>query len=467
MYVHQMSVALEACLAGHLLAVLPEFVARAFVREGELRHLAFGDLPPTALYATYARAHASDERVRAVVAAVAEARATAVERDLAAAAPSVRQVARLPARTATDDDDWLAGGDALFARGENRAAHALYDEALHARQTSGGDSVVDGARHVGRIARLLVSEGKYEEAERRCSEALVGLAGTDALVAALLEATAALACCFRGDEARAREGLDRARAFASVELPHAGRAAHRMRALVQRTEGNLLVALGRHNDAIAAYGKGAEAAAASGDTWEHSIALFNLAEAHAMLGHLDGVSEFLDAATREKTQIGDRWGLAHVHQVRARVELGNQHADRAIEEVTRALQLSAGLGDPKLVSACNATLGEVLLARGERDEARRAFDLARTDAEQCGARAETIRALVGLSAVDLERGKHASARRCAEKALALARQGNARFIVARTLIALADVASAEERHAEAAALYRDALSDKREQGRFL
>jgi tetratricopeptide (TPR) repeat protein len=186
-----------------------------------------------------------------------------------------------------------------------------------------------------------------------------------------------------------------------------------------------------------------------------------------MLGHLDQVSEFLDAATREKDQIGDRWGLAHVHQLRARVELGNQHADSAIEEVMRALQLSAGLGDPKLVSACNATLGEVLLARGERDEARRAFDLARTDAEQCGARAETIRALVGLSAVDLERGKHASARRCAEKALALARQGNARFIVARTLIALADVASAEERHAEAAALYRDALVDKREQGRFL
>jgi DNA-binding transcriptional LysR family regulator len=460
MYVHQTSVALEACLNGSLLAVLPEFAARGFVRQGELRRLVFDGLLPTGLYATYARIHARDARVCGVVEAVAEARAAAVEQAVREDATSLRPVARLPAQTGIHDHDdaWLASGEALFTRGELQAARVAYDEALASRRVKEGASTVDGARHMLCISRLLVSEGKYEEVERRCEETLLRLGGADPHLAALLGATAALACSFRGDEVRARAALDRARKVAIEEVGHGGRAFHRMRALVQRAEGNLLVVCGRPHDALQAYREGADAAAAGDDTWEHSIALFNLAEAYVMLGDGGRAKELLDAATREKETIGDRWGLAHVHQLRARVELSDQRPERAIEEIRLALQLAVGLTDPRLISTCNATLGEAHLASGDHEEAQRAFDLARDDAERCGARAEIIRAWVGLSATDLGRAKHASAKRWAKKALELAREGGGRLALATTLATLADVASGEDRHPEAAALYRDALA---------
>ncbi len=80
MYVDEPSVALEVCLAGHLLAVLPEFVARGHARQEALRHLPFDGLASTPLYATFARAHAGDARVRAVVGAVQEARSAVEDR---------------------------------------------------------------------------------------------------------------------------------------------------------------------------------------------------------------------------------------------------------------------------------------------------------------------------------------------------------------------------------------------------
>jgi tetratricopeptide (TPR) repeat protein len=129
-----------------------------------------------------------------------------------------------------------------------------------------------------------------------------------------------------------------------------------------------------------------------------------------------------------------------------------------------ALQLAVDLGDPKLVSMCNATLGEAHLARGELDEAHRTFELARRDAEQCGACAEELRALIGLSAADLRCDRRSGARRRAEQARVLAvRQGaGSGPVLAAALIALANVASADERHAEAASLYRDALAAQQE-----
>jgi DNA-binding transcriptional LysR family regulator/predicted negative regulator of RcsB-dependent stress response len=467
MYVHQLSVVLEVCLSGHLLAVLPEFVARALVRDGSLRRLSFADLPSTPLYATYARAHAANARVRSVVAAVGEARARVAAHEIAGAV-AARDVARPSVRmTPGEDVNWFSRGDALFARGELRAARAAYAEASMARRHLAGDVREEDARHALRVTRLLVREGQYEEAERQCAGALDALAGADAVIGASLEATVALASSFRGDTLKARESLERARALAGsvvVGVGNDARGVHRMRALVQRSEGNLLVSLGRPREAVLAYTGGAESATAGSDAWEHSIALFNLAEAEATLGAFERVGELLGAAEREKEEIGDLWGLAHVLHLRAKVALGERRPDVAAEAIVKALEIAAGLTDPRLVSTCNVTLGEVHLAQGEGPGARHAFELAVRDAVHCGARIEQIRALVGLSTTELRRGDYTRARAFASEAHALVQSGDAPFARATPLIALAEVSTSEGRHADAAALYREALALTSERG---
>jgi tetratricopeptide (TPR) repeat protein len=213
----------------------------------------------------------------------------------------------------------------------------------------------------------------------------------------------------------------------------------------------------RIREAIAAYEKCVTISESCGDAWEHSIALFNLGDAYANAGDVERATRLLDDAYRKKQEIGDRWGQAHVHLVRARISLRRDDHAAALDDLGTGLQLATELADPRLTAALNNSIGRTRLLRGEQDEAQRAFGFALRDAERCAARLDTIRALLGLSCVHLQRGKIAAAQRHADRAHTLAREGESRPELARCLYVLGEIASAQDRSSDAASFYRSAF----------
>jgi len=454
LYVHQGHVMLELCVAGHVLAVLPDFVAERHVEERTLRRLPFPTLPSSPLFATCAVSEAQQERVRSVIDRVGRALAEAVARPEAHAGNLVATPPSDRAPRPEGDDDWLKMGDDLLRHGEYAAARRAYDTAYRARRKSGSASTTDDARYALATARVLTQQGRYPDAEEAC---LRGLAQADAAISAALEATVSLTRCYRGDFDRARESLERARGHAvaaTVRSDHDGAWAL---ALVLRAEGNLLLETDRVHQAIAAYEKCLMTCESSGDLWEQSIALFNLGDAHAVAGDVERATQLLDDACRRKREIDDRWGQAHVHLVRARISLGREDRDSALVELSAGLQLATELADPKLTAALNNFLGETRFLLGEHGEAQRAFRFALRDAERCDARVDAVRALLGLCFVQLRRDEVTSAQGYADRAHVLATQGGTRPELARSLFALGEIAAARKRSSEAASFYRAAF----------
>ena len=368
LYVHQGHVMLDLCAAGHLLAVLPDFVADSHLREGALRRLPFPTLPSAPLFATCAGAEARHERVRLVIEQVARLLTEAVERPRQA---NAAEPSPIPADASASkrDDDWLAMGDDLLLRGEYAAAQRAYDSEYRARRKNGAAGATDAARYALASANVLTRRGRYRDAESACEGVLPR---ADAAIAAALEATVSLTRCYRGDFAYARESLERARAHAVAASARSDADGAKAWALVHRAEGNLLVETDRVREAIVAYEKCLSMCETGGDDWEHSIALFNLGDAHVIAGDLERATRFLDEAYRKKQEIGDRWGQAHVHYARARIALVREDFAVALEELSAGLHLATELADPKLTAALNNSLGRRALVprRARRGAAR-------------------------------------------------------------------------------------------------
>jgi DNA-binding transcriptional LysR family regulator/tetratricopeptide (TPR) repeat protein len=455
LYVHQGHVMMDLCVGGHLLAVLPDFVAEPHVEDGALRRLPFPTLPSTPLFAICAGAEAQHERVRVVIEQVGRLLAETLPRPPLPPRP-LDGADRCP--TSPDspsregDADWLAMGNELLVHGEYAAAQRAYDSAYRERRNAGAASALDDGRYALAIANVLMRRGRYPEAEKACERAL---GSADATLAAALEATVSLSRCYRGDFSQAKESLERARGHAVAAAARSdGDGAW---ALVERAEGNLLLETDRVREAILAYEKCIAACEAGSDEWERSIALFNLGEACAVANDVERATRFLDQAYTKKQELGDRWGRAHVHHVRARIAIGREDFAKALEELRAGLQLATELADPKLSAALNNALGRTRTCLGEPEEAQRAFRFALRDAERCDARVDAIRALLGLCGVQLRRGKISAAKGYAEKAHSLARAGDARPELARALYALGEVASAQDRPVDAASFYRAAF----------
>jgi DNA-binding transcriptional LysR family regulator len=460
LYVHQSHVMLDLCLSGNLLAVLPDFVAEQHLQRGALRRLPFPDLPSTPLFATSAGTEAQQERVRLVIEQVGNLLAAAVTRPRksdARGSMSEEGIEATDSPGGDEDGSWLAMGDELAIHGEYAAAQRAYESAYRARRKAEKATDTDAARYALAIANVLTRKGRYGEAETTCQRALEGAVPA---VAAALEATVSLIRCFRGDFASAKESLERARGHAvaaTARSANGGLDVARAWALVERAEGNLLLETDRVREAIAAYEKCVATCENGGDAWELSIALFNLGDAYAIAGEVERATALLDEAYRKKDEIGDRWGQAHVHLVRARVALGRDDFAVALGEVGTGLQLATELADPKLSAALNNSLGRARSRLGEHDEAQRAFRFALREAERCDARVDAIRALLGLCGVQLQRGRIAAAKGYAEKAHALAREGDSRPEQANALYALGEIAMAEDRPADAAVFFRSAF----------
>jgi DNA-binding transcriptional LysR family regulator/tetratricopeptide (TPR) repeat protein len=453
LYVHQSHVMLELCAAGHLLAVLPDFVAVRHVQAGALRRLPFPTLPSSPLFATSSVSEAKHERVRLVIEQVGRQLAENVARPPGGRAEEPRQESGDETRRG-GEGDWLEMGDELLLHGEYAAAQRAYDAAYRARRADGASSASDDARYALATARVLTRRGRYRDAETVCESALER---ADAPISAALEATVSMARCFRGDFVHAKESLERARGHAVAATARGHREGQRALALVLRAEGNLLLETDRVREAIAAYEKCVTTSESCGDLWELSIALFNLGEAYASAGDVERAMQLLDAAYRRKQEIGDQWGQAHVHLVRARISAERDDHTAALSELGKGLQLATKLMDPKLTAALNTSIGRARLLLGEHEEAQRAFRFALRDAERCDARVDVLHALLGLCFVHLQRGKVALAKGYADRAQTLAREGDTRPELARCLYALGEIASAQDRSSEAASYYRAAF----------
>jgi DNA-binding transcriptional LysR family regulator len=453
MFVGQADVALQLCLEEPLLAVLPDFVASPMTEQRLLRRLRWPALPPAQLHATFRAAPDVVVRVAPLVDAVREA--------LAGATGVPADVKPMVERTTPGDqasDAWLALGDALCLRGEHEAGRTAYLRAREQRAASGALTKLDDARCTLKLAQLAIRRGRYAEAEALGREGLLRLEGTEPVAGATLQAIVCMARCFRGDAAGAEKWLSHARGGVSddaVVKTHPDGA--RARAFVFRAEGNWLIETGRAREAVVAYERGWTLCDGIGDAWERSIALFNMAEAWSGAGEYERARALLDAAERDKKEIGDRWGQAYVRGARAALLVLLEDAPAAVVEATAGLQLAAELEDPKLLSMLDATLGVALFACDDSAASLRAFRLALADAERCDARKEAIRAWLGLCALELRRKKKTAARRAAAKAHALALDNGSPSLVGITLFALADVAIADGQPRRAAELYRAAF----------
>jgi tetratricopeptide (TPR) repeat protein len=211
----------------------------------------------------------------------------------------------------------------------------------------------DHVRRLRKTATVEQKVGRYDEALGLCREALALVDDPADLGAAAVEAFAALTCCYAGEPS---EGLAWAELAAARLVRSEASGAERwvVEAALHRARGNLLLSLGRANDAATEYQRGLAPCDALDDRWERSIALYNIGEAFVVAGDLGSALRYLEQARKEKSRIGDRWGLGYTWLALAR--LYREHGDhaRASECAHTAGTFMHAGGDPALVARLEA-----------------------------------------------------------------------------------------------------------------
>jgi serine/threonine protein kinase len=309
-------------------------------------------------------------------------------------------------------------GDLLLLHGEYAAAKDAFDLARASRRNSGAaPDARDEARHALKLATVALKLGRYEQALQRSDFAATLVEDTDTRLAAELDASASLALSFTG---RVRQALARAeRGFARIG---AGAGAERVRARLHRSVGNAHATTLDFTAAAAAYEQGLACCDPDGDRWEHSVALFNLADANAQAGRIAEALALLERAVREKLALGDRWGLSYARLVRARIEIDRGDVERGMSSASAGLALARELGDPKLASTLHATVARVLLSRAEHEPAAESVDEALAAARACNAVPEILGGLLARSAVEMARARFVLATEAAMEAEELANE---------------------------------------------
>lgn len=292
--------------------------------------------------------------------------------------------------------------DLLLIQGNYREAAQLYShfglqlpDSL--RSTASPWVISEQAR---RGARLALRLGHYEEALELCAHGLEAIGHLDPARAGILAALAGLVCCSSGDLAAVDDWVAQAEQFL-VELQRSergSREAAELEMALARTVGNLCFARGQYSEALVAYGKATEISADLGDRWEHSIALYNAAEAHAALGEPAEAMECIELSQHLKTALADRWGLAYLHHLSGEIRLAAGDAKAAAEEASRGLALAGEVGDPKIDARLRILASKTFRELGDFDAARQELELACRSAESSGAvpELEQARALLAL-----------------------------------------------------------------------
>jgi tetratricopeptide (TPR) repeat protein/tRNA A-37 threonylcarbamoyl transferase component Bud32 len=340
-------------------------------------------------------------------------------------------------------------GDRLLMEGSYKAARDAF-EAAHATRVEAGDADTRSeAEHMLRLANVAHKLGSYDEALAHCHNGLALLGDGLPMLAARLAASAGLACTSAGrfDDAadwigRALDQLEEV-GFEDPKRPF-------VEAMIRRTQGNMLVGRGRPSEAIGTYAKSLALLDQETEPWEHSIALYNSGEACTRAGDYDRAMDHLDEASAAKSQIGDRWGLAYVHAMRAQIHLDRDDVEAAAKDAATGLDLSRAISDPKLCAMNGTLLARVHLRRGEHERAEQLLESALDDAAACDAIPEVIEAQVRFSELLVQQNDLDLAADSAHIALDLSAGAGSRAARGSALVALGCVDSAAGRFDSAA-----------------
>ena len=216
---------------------------------------------------------------------------------------------------------------------------------------------------------------------------------------------------------------------AALELGHdpaAGRLA----------EGELLIALGRYDDAIAAL----ELSAAGADSAAVSLQVERrLAEVHSRLGEHEVAAAHLAAAVDAATSVGTEADLAAVLAERAMATYRTGDVGTASDLAAQALRIAERCDDAGALATTTNTLGVIAARQGERDAAERWMRASLGHADRAGDQTLAIAALNNLARLLHETGDAAAARTAAEDALARGIRVGDRHRVAALHTNLADL----------------------------
>ena len=206
---------------------------------------------------------------------------------------------------------------------------------------------------------------------------------------------------------------------------------------------------GDQDEALAAYVRARELAAAAGDTRIAVIALNNAAVVYLNRGHLSAAQAALEDALGRQGTVRDQLSadilgnLGSTYQSQGNFELAREY-------LTRSIDLQEELGNTFATMHEREALGSVLLALGRPAESRSLFDQVATRAEQGGAMEPAAQARAGLGRILLAQGKVEEAGAELHRAVAIARRANADAL-ALVLVQLAQVESARGRPQDALA----------------
>lgn len=183
-------------------------------------------------------------------------------------------------------------------------------------------------------------------------------------------------------------------------------------------EGELLIALGRYDDAINAL----ELAAAGSDTAPVTMQIERrLAEVHSRLGEHDVAAAHLGAAVDAATGAGVAGADSDLAAILAELALATYRtgdAATAGEQAAAALRIAERCDDPAALAATTNTLGVIAARQGERAAAEQWMRTSLRQADRAGDPTLAIAALNNLARLLQETGDAAAARAAAEDALA-------------------------------------------------
>lgn len=298
---------------------------------------------------------------------------------------------------------WERMGDAHRLSGARAEAESAWRSARVLDLEDPPPPAVDRARRLHKLASAVFELGRHEEVvaltDEGCRE---GLERVPTLAAAL-DALAALALGALGRFEPARARLRIARERLRMASQEGGPVRASVEAALHRAMGNVLMGLGHPEQAAAEYVAVLRWSERSGDTWEHSMALLHLGDAHARAGDRERAAHFFQLALDLKSRTGDRWGMACTHHGLALLHIQADAPELAKEDAMRGLRLAARMGDRKLQSRLRCTLGRAQWRLGELEEAGRQLQLAAQDAAAAGARSEQLQAEAVLRALDVHR----------------------------------------------------------------
>ena len=290
-------------------------------------------------------------------------------------------------------------GDILLVQGEYLEAAEAYRSARDKQRSIQGHLPPrTEARYLLKLAHLALKLGRYDEALERCRLGLWLVETAHPRLAVEMAALAGLVDCMRGRFGEARRWIRRGRA--GLERAKSGGVDTRtVEVALLRSQGNLLMGLGRAPEAVEIYEQALALTEALDDRWERSIALFNVGEACFAVGDEETAIDYLSQAVDEKSAIGDRWGLAYTHYELARIYLQRGSMGRALREAESGLRLASEVGDPKIISRLTLVLGRIFVARNDLERATAHFRAALQEAERSAMAPETTQAYRGFESV--------------------------------------------------------------------